>query len=182
MCTNHSNKSDLHIKVPTILLMTFYGKFCSFCEIIMPKLLSRSKHEEFESNSALQIKNPKERREKCEEKWSTGGVFLPLPLCILRALFLQPLFSCISCMVVFATIFGVLPILSLVIALVFFFFFCNFIYTEHLYKPQSVQTQINSPHFGNTVSGRQFPRCFLFSFSSTFFHFLFYFLGCQTLL
>ena len=28
----------------------------------MPKLLSRSKHEEFESNSALQIRNQKERR------------------------------------------------------------------------------------------------------------------------
>ena len=30
----------------------------------MPKLLSRSKHEEFESNSALQIINQKERRAK----------------------------------------------------------------------------------------------------------------------
>ena len=28
----------------------------------MPKLLSRSKHEEFESNSALQIRDEKERR------------------------------------------------------------------------------------------------------------------------
>ena len=28
----------------------------------MPKILSRSKHEEFESNSALQIRNQKERR------------------------------------------------------------------------------------------------------------------------
>ena len=28
----------------------------------MPKLLSRSKHEEFESNSALQIRDDKERR------------------------------------------------------------------------------------------------------------------------
>ena len=55
-----------------------------------------------------------------------------------------------------------------------FFFFGNFLYTEHLYKPQSVQT-IN--HFGNREGGRQFPRCFLF------FHFLsfsFPFLSCQT--
>ena len=36
----------------------------------MPKLLSRSKHEEFESNSSLQIRSQKERREKSEEKWS----------------------------------------------------------------------------------------------------------------
>ena len=72
----------------------------------MPKLLSRSKYEELESNSALQIKDQKERREKSEEKWSSAEVLLPMPLCILRALFLQPLFSCISRMVVFTTIFG----------------------------------------------------------------------------
>ena len=75
----------------------------------MPKLLSRSKHKEFKSNSTLQIKDQKERRAKCEEKWSTAGVLLPLPLCILRALFLQPLFSCISRIVVSATIFGFSP-------------------------------------------------------------------------
>ena len=34
----------------------------------MPKLLSRSKHKEFKSNSALQIKDQKERRAKSEEK------------------------------------------------------------------------------------------------------------------
>ena len=38
----------------------------------MPKLLSRSQHEEFKSNSALQIKDQKERRAKSEEKWSTA--------------------------------------------------------------------------------------------------------------
>ena len=47
--------------------------------------------------------------------------------------------------------FWFLPILTLVIALVLVFFFCNFIYTEHLYKPQSVQTQINSLHFTSTI-------------------------------
>ena len=34
----------------------------------MPKLLSRSKHEEFESNSALQIRDKKERREENTKK------------------------------------------------------------------------------------------------------------------
>ena len=34
----------------------------------MPKLLSRSKHEEFESNSALQIIDQKERRAENKEK------------------------------------------------------------------------------------------------------------------
>ena len=36
----------------------------------MPKLLSRSKHEEFESNSSLKIRSQKERRAKSEEKGS----------------------------------------------------------------------------------------------------------------
>ena len=36
----------------------------------MPKLLSRSKHEEFESNSSLHIRSQKERKAKSEEKWS----------------------------------------------------------------------------------------------------------------
>ena len=36
----------------------------------MLKLLSRSKHEEFKSNSTLQIKDQKEKRAKSEEKLS----------------------------------------------------------------------------------------------------------------
>ena len=55
----------------------------------MLKLLRRSKHEEFKSNSTLQIKDQKEKKAKCKEKWSTAGVLLPL--------------------VVFATIFGFSP-------------------------------------------------------------------------
>ena len=34
----------------------------------MPKLLSQSKHEEFESNSALQIRDQKERRAENSKK------------------------------------------------------------------------------------------------------------------
>ena len=48
--------------VPTMLLMAFCRKFCSFYKLFMPKLLSQSKHEEFESNSALQTRDQKERR------------------------------------------------------------------------------------------------------------------------
>ena len=88
----------------------------------MPKLLSRSKHEEFESNSALKIKDQKERRAKCEEKWSNAGVLLPLPLCILRALFLQQLVLLHFTPQFFCYIFLFLPILTLVIAFVLFFF------------------------------------------------------------
>ena len=50
----------------------------------MLKLLSRSKHEEFEPNSALQIKDQKERRAKSEEQCTTVGMLF------LRALFLPP--------------------------------------------------------------------------------------------
>ena len=34
----------------------------------MPKLLSRFKHEEFELNSVLQIKNQRKKEQKVEEK------------------------------------------------------------------------------------------------------------------
>ena len=78
----------------------------------MPKLLSRSKHEEFKSNSALQIKDQKERRAKSEEKWSIAkfgscehySFMLPVPA--------VTHFCC------FVTVFGFFPILTLVIALV----------------------------------------------------------------
>ena len=47
----------------------------------MPKLLSRFKHEEFKSNSALQIKDQKEIRAKSEEKWSIAkfGSYSTIP-------------------------------------------------------------------------------------------------------
>ena len=70
--------------------------------------------------------------------------------------------------------FWFLSILTLVIALVLIFF-CNFPYTEHLYKPQSVQTQINSLHVGNRRAAISPLLPFLL-----FFAFLFHFLGCQT--
>ena len=44
----------------------------------MPKLLSRSKHEEFESNSALQIRDQKERREENKKKMEHSKNFAGL--------------------------------------------------------------------------------------------------------
>ena len=64
----------------------------------MPKLLSRSKHEEFESNSALQIRDQKERREENTRKLehlrnlvlaSTGR---PIALFTIQPLFTYPAF------------------------------------------------------------------------------------------
>ena len=91
----------------------------------MPKLLSRSKHEEFKSNSALQIKDQKERKENFEESWSTAGVLFPLPLCILRALFLQQLVPLLFDTSTFCYNFWFFPILTLVIPYDFGCF-CNF--------------------------------------------------------
>ena len=143
----------------------------------MPNLLSRSKHEELESNSALQIKNKKERRAKCEEKWSTIEVLLPLALCILQALFLQQPVLLHFTPQFFCYLFFVSSYFNPCNSFCFVFFFGNFIYTEYLYKPQSIQS-INSLHVGNTERGDSFPAA---SFSH-FLSFSFLFLGCQTLL
>ena len=51
-----------------MLLIAFYGIIFSFYKLFMPKLLSQSKHEEFDSNSALQIRDQKERRAKNAKK------------------------------------------------------------------------------------------------------------------
>ena len=54
----------------------------------MPKLLSRSKHEEFESNSTLQIRDQKERREENTRKLEHLQNLVPAALCTAPALFL----------------------------------------------------------------------------------------------
>ena len=80
----------------------------------MPNLLSRSKHEEFKSNLALQIKDQKERRAKSEKK--NGALQNLVPAALIPApascehYSCSPLFSCISRIVVFATIFGFSPL------------------------------------------------------------------------
>ena len=51
-----------------MLLIAFCGKFFSFYKLFMPKLLSQSKHEEFKLNSALQIRDQKERIAKNVKK------------------------------------------------------------------------------------------------------------------
>ena len=141
----------------------------------MPKLLSRSKHEEFKSNSSLQIRSQKERREKSEEKWSIAK-FASCSIVHLSS-------HCSSCCpflflrcALFEFVFGfflIYPCNSLPILV----FFCNFSYTEHLYKPQSVQTLDQSLHVGNRQWAAVSPLLPPFSI---FFHFLFHFLGCQT--
>ena len=160
----------------------------------MPKLLSRSKHEKFESNSALQIRDQKERRAENARKlklpfWQAAKISQPTNFRRLRnynmltmftspLFILQPLFSSISRICCFCYNFLFLPILTLVIAFVLVCFVISLTLSTYislsLYK--LCINQLTSLHFGNTVSGRQFRRYFLL------FPFSFLFLGCQTLL
>ena len=137
----------------------------------MLKLLSRSKHEEFESNSALQIRDQKERREENTRKlehlrnWFLQHCsFLPA-LFLYAALFLLASRSFFLRYALFAFVFDFFPFYPCN-SLPILIFFCNFPYTEHLYKPQSVKTLCQSPFARRQYSdGRQFRHCFLFSFS-----------------
>ena len=111
----------------------------------MPKLLSRSKHEEFESNSALQIRYKKERRVENSRKVELQEFLhvekLLMPATIHYAtVHILALFSCYFTLLLFLLQFFVSSYFVLVIAFSFSFFFGNFLYTEHLYKSQSIQT------------------------------------------
>ena len=85
-------------------------------------------------------------------------------LCIVRALFLQQPVLLHFTPQFFCYIFLFLPILTLVIAFVLVFF-GNFIYTEHLYKPQSIQTEL---HFTSAIESGSFPAASFLHFLSPF--------------
>ena len=118
-----------------MLLIAFYGKFCSFYKLFMQKLLSQSKHEEFESNSALQIRDQNERRAEnvkkleLQEKFrrlhcSSYEISFKSALFIIQTLFIHPalLISYVFYLFdSFLSLFGFLPNLSLVIAFSFGF-------------------------------------------------------------
>ena len=139
----------------------------------MPNLLSRSKHKEFKSNSALQIKDQKERKEKSEEKWSIAKFCfcstVPSSSTVspaARSFFLR--------YALFAFAFGFFPFYPCN-SLPIFVFFCNFPYTEHLYKPQSVKTlyqstsnQVGNREAGAAVSPQLPPFPIFFHFLSSF--------------
>ena len=152
----------------------------------MPKLLSRSKHEEFESNSALQIRDQKERREENTRKlehlrnWFLQHCSYLPALFLPAALFLPVARSCFLRYALFAFVFSFFPFYPCT-SLLILVFFCNFPYTEHLYKPQSVKTWNQSTHFTSCTSAIQRWAVVspLLPFL-LFFCFLFHFLGCQT--
>ena len=103
----------------------------------MPKFLSRSKHEEFKSNSTLQIKDQKERRVKCEEKHHCRKAS-PASTVLSSSTVPPAARSCFSRYTLFAFAFGFFPFYPCN-NLPILFFFCNFPYSEHLYKCQFVQ-------------------------------------------
>ena len=91
----------------------------------MSKLLSRSKHEEFESNSALQIRDQKERRVENARKKEHNKVLAQLRNCLCLTLFIHHALLTSCAFLLFDTFcykFLFLPILSPVIA--FGFRFC----------------------------------------------------------
>ena len=145
----------------------------------MPKLLSRSKHKEFESNSSLQIRSPKERRAKSEEKWSiakfgsysTVPSSSTIPSCCPFLHFDASDFCCI---------FLFLLILTLVIAFVLFCFFVTSLTLSTYISLSLYKLSINSLHFTSAID-----RGGSFAAASSFlpFSFLFSpFLDYQTLL
>ena len=55
--SNKLNYPSLHVKDLAMLLIKFYGEFCSFHRPVMPSLESQLNHGEFKSKSELQIKS-----------------------------------------------------------------------------------------------------------------------------
>ena len=132
----------------------------------MLKLLSRSKHEEFKSNSTLQIKDQKERRAKCEEKHHCRKAS-PTSTVPSSSTVPPAARSCFSRYTLFAFAFGFFPFYPYNNLPILVFFVTSL--TLSIYISLSLYKSTDKPHFGNTVSGRQFPRSFLFPFSFLFF-------------
>ena len=113
----------------------------------MPKLLSRSKHEEFESNSALQIKDQKERRVENTKKMERSTNWVRNCLCAHcspHELFTPPVTIHLFDALTVCYNFLFLPILSLIIAFGFGFF-VTLLGSEHIqasvkpYNNQSIR-------------------------------------------
>ena len=129
----------------------------------MPKLLSRSKHEEFESNSALHIRDQKERRAENVRKLKLQFGRLQ-NFRNLRIFAGCEIATCLQRTVpptapVFLQLHAFVVLLQFLVVSYFnpcncfcFGLFCNFPYTEHLYKSQSVQT-LNQSTSINKVTG-----------------------------
>ena len=79
----------------------------------MPKLLNRSMHEEFKSNSTLQVKDQKERRAKWEEKHhfrkNIPASTVPNPSFV-RTVPPAPCFPAVARFCSFVTVFGFSPL------------------------------------------------------------------------
>ena len=132
----------------------------------MPKLLSQSKHEEFKSNSTLQIKDQKERRAKCEEKHHCRKASLAST--VPSSSTIPPAArSCFSRYTLFAFDFGFFPFYPCYYLPILVFFVTSL--TLSIYISLSLYKSINSPHFGNNSEREAISPLLPFLF---FFHFL----------
>ena len=116
----------------------------------MPKLLSRSKHEEFKSNSALHIKDQKERKTKSEEKiehceiWFLQHCSQPLhPTSTVPAAPCSPTFHALLFLLQFLVF-----LLSTLVVITYVLIVWYFTWFVRLHKP-----------FVYTVGGDDFFRC-----------------------
>ena len=141
----------------------------------MLKLLSQSKHEEFESNSALQIKDQKKRRAENTKKVERSTNWVRNCLCVHcspHALFTPPAtvhFSCSYTLLRFCYNFLFLPILTLVIAFILVCFVPSLALST-IYA-QSSSCKINFQSI-NKIDERSFQLSCLSHFLSLFSHFL----------
>ena len=143
----------------------------------MPKLLSRSKHEEFKSNSALQIKDQKERRAKSEEKmehckiWFLQHCSQPLhPASTIPAAPCSPAFHALLFLLQFLVF-----LLSTLVVITYVWIVWYFTWFVRLHKP-FVYTVGRDDFFA--VNKVRVPVLPFFPFSLIFYPFL----GYQTLL
>ena len=145
----------------------------------MQKLLSQSKHEEFESNSALQIRDQKERRVENAKKLELKENFRRLHCSSCEIFILQHcspffhyspflLFDAVTFLLQFFVSSHFIPCISFL----FCFFFCNFLCSEqYISLSQALYKSITSCN--KFLAGEAFtlPPLFSASLSLIFFPF-----------
>ena len=185
-----------------MLLIAFYGKFCSFYKLSMPKIVESIQAQRIRVKLSITDQRPEGKKSrKCHEIRAT----INLAACenftayeIFAGCTVHPakFASCVHCFILqhcspfchyspfllfdavtfLLQFFGFFPILSLIIAFGFVFF-CNFPCSEQYKSPRQALLK-GSSQLIKTLGG-SFSRCFPF----LLFSFLFSpFLGYQTLL
>ena len=144
----------------------------------MPKLLSQSKHEEFKSNSTLQIRSQKESGVENRRKRAKTKISHDWEICFLRALFIMQhcspfchyspflLFDVVTFLLQFFVSSHFIPCNSFWFCFVFFYFPC---FGQYISLSQALYKSITS--CDKFLAGK-LSRLPLFFFCFTFSHFL----------